>query len=182
MSAEVPPSSDETLQVPSLPVVTGREATARFLDEARAAGRRVVFVNGCFDLLHPGHLSVFFAARARGDELVVALNSDASIRRLKGPHRPILPEAVRLTMVAALEPVSAAFAFDEDNAAEAIRFARPDIYAKGAEYRGRPYPESEAVAEHGVEVVYLEHVDGFSTTRLIERIHRRVAAASERGQ
>ncbi len=153
----------------------GREETAAFLEEARARGLRVVFINGCFDLLHPGHVRVFFEARAHGDALVVALNSDASIRRLKGPKRPILPEDVRLTMMAAMKPVDAAFAFEEDNAGEALRFVRPAIYAKGAEYEGKSYPESAAVAEVGAEVRYLGHVDGFSTSKLIDRIREQTS-------
>lgn len=148
----------------------GREATASFLDEARERGLRVVFINGCFDLLHPGHVRVFFEARALGDALVAALNSDASIRRLKGPKRPILAEDARLTMMAAMKPIDAAFTFDEDNAGQALRFVRPAIYAKGAEYEGKSYPESEAVAEVGAAVRYLNHVDGFSTSELIARI------------
>jgi D-glycero-beta-D-manno-heptose 1-phosphate adenylyltransferase len=156
----------------SLPLIFGRQNTADFLEKVRAQKRRIVFVNGCFDLLHPGHVQVFFDAKKHGDCLVVGLNSDTSIQRIKGPNRPILPENVRLTMVSALKPVDACFCFDEENASEAIRFVKPDVYAKGAQYENQPYPESDAVAENQVNVVYLNQVEGFSTSNIIERIQR----------
>lgn len=156
----------------NLPIATGLKAAKDVAEKARENNQRVVFVNGCFDLLHPGHLQVFFEAQSHGDCLIVALNSDTSIGRLKGPSRPILPEQVRMTMVAALKPVAAAFSFDEENAANAIRQIRPDLYAKGAQYKGKDYPEASAVEECQVEVVYLNHVEGFSTSLLIEKIQK----------
>jgi len=158
------------MSLSQLPLVRGREQTARFLDTERAAGRRIVFVNGCFDLLHPGHLQVFYQARSFGDVLVVAANSDESIRRLKGPARPIQPQQVRLAMIAALKPVDAVFCFDEADASEALRFAKPQLYAKGAEYQNRPFPESDAVEELGLELAYLDHVEGYSSSQIIARI------------
>jgi rfaE bifunctional protein nucleotidyltransferase chain/domain len=153
-----------------LPIVRGRAACAELLGELHAKKQRIVFVNGCFDLLHPGHVQVFFEARRYGSALIVAMNSDASITQLKGAERPILAQSVRETMVASLQPVSGVFCFDERDASEALRFVRPQVYAKGAQYRGRPYPESSAVAELGIEVVYLSHVDGFSTSELVASI------------
>jgi rfaE bifunctional protein nucleotidyltransferase chain/domain len=155
---------------PNLPIIIGRQACKAYADNARRHGQTIVFVNGCFDLLHPGHVQVFFDAKEHGDCLIVALNSDDSIKRLKGPNRPIMPEDVRMTMVASLKPVAAAFCFDEDNASNAIRFMKPHVYAKGAQYRGQNYPERDVVSECQVKLVFLNHVAGFSTSSLIERI------------
>ena len=123
--------------------------------EARAAGRRVVFTNGIFDLLHVGHLRYLRAARALGDLLVVGLNDDACTRRLKGPRRPIVPQDERAELLAALEPVDRVVLFGEDTAVALIEALRPAVYVKGGDYAatpgavGKPLPEAAAVRACG---------------------------------
>jgi rfaE bifunctional protein nucleotidyltransferase chain/domain len=130
----------------------------------------VVFTNGCFDLLHPGHVSYLWAARSLGDALVVGLNSDASIKKLKGPSRPVVPEGDRALVLSALEPVDAVVVFGEDTPVRLMRELRPAVYVKGGDYRIEDLPEAKVAAEIGAEVNLLPFEPGYSTTALIERI------------
>ncbi len=130
----------------------------------------MVFTNGCFDLLHPGHVSYLRAARSLGDALVVGLNSDASIGRLKGLSRPIVPERDRATVLAALQSVDAVVLFGEDTPVRLMRELKPATYVKGGDYRVEDLPEAEVAAEIGTEVKILPFEPGYSTTALIERI------------
>lgn len=142
-------------------------------EQARAAGRVVVWTNGTFDLLHPGHVSSLQQARALGDLLVVGVNSDRSVKAYKGPTRPILNEHERAAMLAALECVDSVLVFDEDTPAEALAKLQPDIHCKGAEYappHGRPVPERAVVEGYGGRIEYLPLVPGVSTTDLLNRI------------
>lgn len=136
----------------------------------RAAGERIVLTNGCFDLLHPGHVDGLRRARERGDCLVVALNGDESVRRLKGAGRPIVPFAERRELLLALRWVDEVIGFDDDTPLEIIRALRPEVWVKGADWRGTETPEAAAVRAGGGEIVYLDLVDGYSTTSLVERI------------
>jgi D-beta-D-heptose 7-phosphate kinase/D-beta-D-heptose 1-phosphate adenosyltransferase len=144
----------------------------------REAGGRVVFTNGCFDLLHPGHVSYLRTARALGDALVVGLNSDASVSRLKGPSRPIVPEEDRATVLGALESVDAVIVFDEDTPVRLLRELKPTVYVKGGDYRIGDLPEAKLAAEIGAEVKILPFEPGYSTTALIDKI-RGMPRASE---
>jgi len=140
----------------------------------RQAGRRIVFTNGCFDLLHPGHVRSLRAARRLGDRLVVGLNSDASVRRLgKGPGRPILAEADRAEVVAALEMVDYVSIFDEDTPLELIRAIEPDVLAKGADWAPDEIVGREVVLARGGRIERLPYHDGLSTTELVRRIRGR---------
>jgi D-glycero-beta-D-manno-heptose 1-phosphate adenylyltransferase len=142
-------------------------------DAARTAGQVVVWTNGTFDLLHPGHLSSLQAARALGDILVVGVNSDESVRSYKGPNRPILTQEERTAMLAGLECVDYVIIFEERTPEEALRKLRPDIHCKGAEYappHGRPVPEAQVVIDGGGRIEYLPLVPGVSTTELLKRI------------
>ncbi len=143
----------------------------------REAGGRLIFTNGCFDLLHPGHVSYLRAARSLGDALIVGLNSDASINRLKGPSRPVVPEADRATVLEALEPVDAVVVFDEDTPVRLLREVRPAVYVKGGDYRVEDLPEAEVAAEIGAEVKIMPFETGYSTTALIEKIRTTVRLA-----
>jgi D-beta-D-heptose 7-phosphate kinase/D-beta-D-heptose 1-phosphate adenosyltransferase len=136
----------------------------------KAAGRRVAFTNGCFDLLHPGHVALLERARAEGDLLVVAINSDASVRRLKGPGRPLLPEAERAEALLALEAVDRVVAYDEPTPQELIEALRPDVLVKGADWAHDAIVGREVVERDGGRVVRVEIVPGRSTSRLLERI------------
>lgn len=131
---------------------------------------RVVFTNGVFDLLHPGHVDVLVGARRRGDALVVGLNSDASVVRLKGPERPIRSESERAHVLAALESVDAVTIFEEDTPLELIRALRPDVLVKGGDYSLETVVGAQDVRGWGGEVVIISLTAGHSTTRTIERL------------
>ena len=139
----------------------------------RAAGLRVVFTNGCFDILHVGHVRYLAAARALGDVLILGLNSDASVRRLKGETRPVNSEADRAEVVGALKSVDAVVIFGEDTAEELIAKVRPAVYAKGGDYTRETLPEAKIVEKYGGEVHFIDLVPGHSTTKIIEKIHQR---------
>jgi D-beta-D-heptose 7-phosphate kinase/D-beta-D-heptose 1-phosphate adenosyltransferase len=136
----------------------------------RAAGQAVVFTNGCFDLLHAGHVRLLEAARAEGDLLVVGLNSDASVRTLKGEGRPVLPAPERAETLLALEAVDAVIVYDEDTPLRVIEALRPDVLVKGADWALDAIVGRAEVEEAGGRVVRVELVPGRSTTRLVERI------------
>jgi rfaE bifunctional protein nucleotidyltransferase chain/domain len=137
--------------------------------EWKAAGRTVVFTNGCYDLLHPGHIRLLERARSLGDVLILALNSDDSVRRLKGPTRPLLPESARAEVAAALEAVDAVTFFGEDTPRELIAAVLPDVLIKGADWAhfiaGR-----EEVEAAGGKVMALSLEPGYSTTGIVEEI------------
>jgi D-beta-D-heptose 7-phosphate kinase / D-beta-D-heptose 1-phosphate adenosyltransferase len=135
----------------------------------RAAGGTVVATGGCFDLLHPGHVATLRAARGLGDCLVVCINSDDSVRRLKGPSRPLVTAADRARVLEALEFVDAVVVFDEDTPAEVIGRLRPDVWAKGGDYAGADLPEAAVLRRWGGQAVVLPYLDGHSTTALVER-------------
>ena len=141
----------------------------------RREGRRAVLTNGVFDLLHVGHLRSLQTARALGDLLIVAVNSDASARALKGPERPIVPASERAELLAGLSCVDFAFVFDEPTAERVVAALRPDVYVKGGDYdaSGKPLPEAAIVHEYGGEVVLAPLVEGLSSSNLIERIRDR---------
>jgi D-beta-D-heptose 7-phosphate kinase / D-beta-D-heptose 1-phosphate adenosyltransferase len=134
----------------------------------RDAGGTVVATGGCFDLLHPGHIRTLQAARALGDCLVVCLNSDASVRRLKGPGRPVVSQDDRAAVLGALRCVDGVVVFDDDTPAAALEGLRPHIWAKGADYADRELPEAAVLAGWGGEVVLLPFVEGKSSTRIIQ--------------
>ncbi len=152
---------------------TPLEQALPIIEGWRAEGLRIVFTNGCFDLLHPGHVSYLTAARRLGDRLVVGLNDDDSIRRLKGPERPINPLADRALMLAALKPVDLVVPFSEDTPIELIRRIRPDVLVKGGDYREEDIVGAEEVRSGGGRVVVLPFLDGHSSTGIIERIRSR---------
>jgi rfaE bifunctional protein nucleotidyltransferase chain/domain len=147
------------------------------VERVRDAGGTVVATGGCFDLLHAGHVATLEAARALGDCLVVCLNSDASVRRLKGAARPLVPQQDRVRVLAALEPVDAVVVFDEDTPAEALRRLRPDVWVKGGDYAGADLPEAALVRRWGGQSVVLPYLPGRSTTGLVTRASERLAPA-----
>jgi D-beta-D-heptose 7-phosphate kinase/D-beta-D-heptose 1-phosphate adenosyltransferase len=148
------------------------ERLARRVALARSQGRRIVFTNGCFDILHRGHVAYLNRAKALGDLLIVGLNSDESVRRLKGDGRPINTLEDRAQVLGALSCVDHIVAFDDDSPVELIRALRPDVYAKGGDYRLDRLPEAPLVQELGGEVRILPFVDDRSTSGIIERIGR----------
>ncbi|MCM2254325.1 MAG: D-glycero-beta-D-manno-heptose 1-phosphate adenylyltransferase [Vicinamibacteria bacterium] len=142
-------------------------------EQARTAGRTVAFTNGCFDLLHPGHLVLLEAARAAADLLVVGLNSDRSVRALKGPQRPVIPEHERAEALLALECVDHVVVFDEDTPAETIAALVPDVLVKGADWALDRIVGRDVVEAAGGRVVRVELVPGRSTSATLDRIRTR---------
>jgi D-beta-D-heptose 7-phosphate kinase/D-beta-D-heptose 1-phosphate adenosyltransferase len=151
-------------------VVDGVDDLPRRLDELRRHGERVVFTNGCFDLLHRGHVTYLSRAKELGDVLLVAVNSDASVAALKGAERPITPLEDRLQVLAALSCVDLVVPFDELVPDRAIEAARPDVVVKGGDYTRAMLPEAELVERLGGDVRILPYVDDRSTSGIIERI------------
>jgi rfaE bifunctional protein nucleotidyltransferase chain/domain len=140
--------------------------------QVRARGGTVVATGGCFDLLHAGHVATLEAARALGDCLVVCLNSDDSVRRLKGPSRPLVPQADRARVLRALECVDDVVVFGEDTPEAVLRRLRPDVWAKGGDYTGALLPEAEVLSEWGGQAVVLPYLEGRSTTGLVATARR----------
>jgi D-beta-D-heptose 7-phosphate kinase / D-beta-D-heptose 1-phosphate adenosyltransferase len=150
-------------------ILAGAELNA-VLDRERRAGKKIVFTNGCFDLLHAGHIQMLAFARAQGDVLVVGLNSDRSVRALKGSTRPIYPADERSRILAALEAVSFVTIFDETRAERVIRRVKPDVLVKGEDWRGKTVDGQEFVESRGGRVVLAPVLGGRSTTRTIDKL------------
>ncbi len=151
-------------------MIIPREYIKEACETVRADGGTIVFTNGCFDILHAGHVRYLAAAGALGDFLVIGLNSDASVRRLKGEGRPIVPEEDRAEVLEALRSVDIVTIFDEPTAEELIRLVRPDVYVKGGDYTLDTLPEAKIVQAAGGRVEFIPFVDGHSTTNVIEKI------------
>jgi D-beta-D-heptose 7-phosphate kinase/D-beta-D-heptose 1-phosphate adenosyltransferase len=152
----------------------GGRSAAAVAGAVRARGGTVVATGGCFDLLHPGHVQTLQAARGLGDCLLVLLNGDASVRRLKGPGRPVVAAAERAAVLAALACVDAVEVFDEDTPAAALERLRPDIWVKGGDYAGRDLPETAVLDRWGGRTIVVPTLEGHSTTRILEEAMSRV--------
>jgi rfaE bifunctional protein nucleotidyltransferase chain/domain len=137
---------------------------------ARALGQKVVFTNGCFDILHPGHLHLLREAKALGDLLIVAINSDASVRQIKGASRPIVADAGRAELVAALEIVDYVTLFDDLDPYRLVNEIRPDVLAKGGDYNRNQVVGGDLVERWGGKVALIPLLNGFSTTQIIDRV------------
>jgi rfaE bifunctional protein nucleotidyltransferase chain/domain len=151
------------------------EAAIEECDRIKGLGKRVVFTNGCFDILHPGHTRYLYSAKELGDFLVVALNSDHSVRIIKGPKRPILGEQARAELLAALECVDLVLIFDEDNPLRVISDLLPDILVKGGDWAEDEIIGADVVKRRGGKVKRIPFVTGFSTTDIITKIAGRYA-------
>jgi rfaE bifunctional protein nucleotidyltransferase chain/domain len=152
--------------------IHSRDSVAEEARRLQASGKRIVFTNGCFDVLHPGHLDLLTRARSLGDALVVAINGDDSVKRLKGPKRPVFPENERGEILSAMEVVDFVCVFNEDTPLETILKIRPDILVKGADWADNIVGSTE-VESWGGKVVALPLVPGQSTTGVIERVLNR---------
>ena len=146
------------------------QETKEECDRQKALGKKVVFTNGCFDILHPGHVRYLNAARDMGDYLVVAINSDRSVKEIKEPGRPIVPEESRAEMVASLGCVDGVLIFDEDDPLKVIKYLLPDVLVKGGDWKEGDIIGADVVKEAGGEVHRIPFESGFSTTELIEKI------------
>jgi rfaE bifunctional protein nucleotidyltransferase chain/domain len=161
-------------------VVTLDELILRFGREKRN-GKRVVFTNGCFDVLHPGHIHSLEAARALGDCLIVGLNGDESVRALKGPDRPVLPAEERAEILASLESVDAVVVFEDLTPQKVIAALLPDVLVKGGDWPGNQIVGREEVEAAGGRVALVDAVPGYSTTQILKRI-RGSAAVTAKGE
>lgn len=146
------------------------ETLGTLAQQWHAENKQIVLTNGCFDLLHVGHLRYLEKARQMGDLLVVGVNSDESVRALKGAERPIMPQEARAELVAGLECVDYVVVFSEPNAVRLVETVRPHYYVKGGDYTEADLPEAEAVIKHEGFVVILPLEEGYSTTQIVERI------------
>ncbi|MDH3216140.1 MAG: adenylyltransferase/cytidyltransferase family protein [Candidatus Krumholzibacteria bacterium] len=147
-----------------------RDDLAATAEELRHRGVRVVFTNGCFDLLHPGHIRLISKAAAMGDRVMIAINDDASVRRLKGDDRPIYPVVERAEILLALRWVDYVTAFPEDTPLQTIRMVRPDVLVKGGEYRERDIVGATFVRSYGGRVARVTMKKGFSTRLIVRRV------------
>ena len=150
--------------------VVNKDELIALAGRAARGGRRVVFTNGCFDLLHPGHIRTLEQARSLGDALVVGLNGDASVRRLKGANRPLVDESERAELLASLEAVDFVVIFNEETPRELIAGLLPDVLVKGADWDSNEIVGREEVESAGGRVVSIALDPGYSTTRILEKI------------
>jgi D-glycero-beta-D-manno-heptose 1-phosphate adenylyltransferase len=157
------------VRVTPAPVLSIADA-ATWVEAQRASGRVVVFTNGVFDLVHPGHVTYLAAARAEGDVLIVAVNSDRSVRANKGPSRPILPEHERAELLGALQVVDAVVVFDDETPAAIVEALQPDVLVKGADWAHDAIVGRDTVEARGGRVVRIDVVPGYSTSRIVARM------------
>ena len=153
-------------------MLVARKDIAKFCEILRQGGQKVVFTNGCFDILHAGHVTYLEAAKAQGDVLVLGLNTDESVRQLKGPERPINSELDRAKVVGALKAVDYVVLFGEQTAEAVIAEVKPDVYVKGGDYTLDTLPEAKIVQSYGGKVVFIDMVEGRSTTNIINKIKK----------
>ena len=153
-------------------MLVARKNIAKFCEILRQGGQKVVFTNGCFDILHAGHVTYLEAAKAQGDVLVLGLNTDESVRRLKGPERPINSELDRAKVVGALKAVDYVVLFGEQTAEAVIAEVKPDVYVKGGDYTLDTLPEAKIVQSYGGKVAFIDMVEGRSTTNIINKIKK----------
>jgi len=155
---------------PLHPAVLTREELILQFGPGKRNGKRIVFTNGCFDLLHPGHIKLLEAARSKGDALIVGINSDDSVRTLKGAGRPVIPEQERAEILASLECVDAVVVFDELTPQKIVAALLPDILVKGDDWPGNQIVGREEVEAAGGKVVLIDVVEGYSTTEILRKI------------
>ena len=150
--------------------ILNREDLLARVQEARSAGARIIFANGCFDVLHVGHVRYLAGARGLGDVLVVGINSDAQVARLKGAGRPVMPAAERAEIVAALEPVTYVTIFDEPTVEQLLLTLKPDVHAKGTDYTEETVPERAVVRSYGGRVAIVGDPKDHSTSEILTRL------------
>lgn len=148
------------------------EKLAKWLDDCRKNSKKIVFSNGCFDILHRGHVEYLAKAAAFGDVMIIGLNTDASVKRLKGPSRPVNDENARAFVLAGLEFVSAVVLFDEDTPYNLIKTVQPDVLVKGSDYKPENIVGYDVVTAKGGKVVTVDLVEGFSTTGIITKMRQ----------
>ncbi len=157
---------------PILNKIVSKEELIQRRNEWRQRGLKVVFTNGCFDLIHPGHIEYLARASALGDRLVVALNSDISVKKIKGPDRPVMNENARSLIMASFQFVDTVVMFDEETPASLISSVLPDILVKGGDYKEDEIVGGDTVKKNGGKVIVLPFVEHYSTTSIIQKIKK----------
>ena len=150
--------------------IVSRTELKDIVKKLKVEGKKVVSTSGCFDILHAGHVTYLESAKEKGDILIVLLNSDSSVRRLKGEQRPIVPEKERAIVLAGLESVDYICIFDEDTPCSVVEEIQPSTVIKGGDYHGKWIPEMDSVAKYGGSVEYVQLVDGCSTTNIVKKV------------
>jgi D-glycero-beta-D-manno-heptose 1-phosphate adenylyltransferase len=161
--------------------ISGRNELVQALGEHRAKGEKIVLANGCFDILHVGHTRYLNGARAEGDVLVVAINSDDGVRKLKGDGRPVLPELERAELVAGLESVDYVIIFDEPNVEPLLEALRPNVHAKGTDYSAETVPERAVADRLGIRVAIVGDAKNHSTRDLLAQLAGNKSAGNKNG-
>ena len=162
--------------------ITPRSELKATVKRLKREGKKVVFTNGCFDILHAGHTRYLREARKLGDVLILALNSDSSVRSIKGPMRPIVPEAERAEVVASLDSVDYVTVFDELTPLELIEYLRPDVIVKGGDWADKDIVGAESVRKWGGRVAIMPEIEGASTTNIIDKVLQVYRSADEAGK
>ena len=147
-----------------------RDKLVKISKELRESGKQIVTTNGCFDILHLGHISYLIEARRLGDVLIVGVNSDTSVKKLKGKNRPICPELIRAKQIAGLESVDYVTIFNEDTPEQLLALIKPAVHVKGGDYLPDSLPEKNVVESAGGKVVCVSLIEGYSSTNIIEKI------------
>lgn len=150
-----------------------RKLATELIEEAKKNGKKVVFTNGCFDILHAGHITYLNEAKRLGDILLIGVNSDKSVKKLKGETRPINSENDRALVLGELKAVDYTVIFDEDTPENLIACLKPSIHVKGGDYKKEDLPETKIIESYGGEVIILSFVEGKSTTNIIEKINKK---------
>lgn len=162
--------------------ITPRNELKATVERLKREGKKVVFTNGCFDILHAGHTRYLREARKLGDALILALNSDSSVRSIKGPMRPIVPETERAEVVASLDSVDYVTVFDELTPLELIEFLRPDVIVKGGDWAEKDIVGAETVSQWGGRVAIMPEIEGASTTNIIDKVLQVYRSGDEAGK
>jgi rfaE bifunctional protein nucleotidyltransferase chain/domain len=162
--------------------ITPRNELKATVDRLKREGKKVVFTNGCFDILHAGHTRYLREAKKLGDALILALNSDSSVRSIKGPMRPIVPEAERAEVVASLDSVDYVTVFDEMTPLELIEFLQPDVIVKGGDWAEKDIVGAETVRKWGGRVAIMPEIEGASTTNIIDKVLQVYRSGDEAGK
>jgi len=151
-------------------IITNKELLNNLIKELRKNNVKIVFTNGCFDILHKGHVKYLYEAKKFGDVLIVGINSDSSIKKIKGNKRPIIPLESRIEVLDAIKPVDFVIPFEEETPTTLISLIKPDVHVKGGDYTVESLPESKIILEYGGDIKIINLVDGHSTTNIVSSI------------
>jgi rfaE bifunctional protein nucleotidyltransferase chain/domain len=160
------------IRLPEEKIILSQDSLRELVKDLKSKGKIIVFTNGCFDIIHPGHIKILFEAKKQGDVLIVGINDDDSIRRLKGQDRPILPLSARQIVLAAIEAVDYVVSFSEDTPEKLIKEIEPDVLVKGEDWSEDKIVGADFVKSKGGKVIRVKLVEGFSTSNIIKKIRR----------